>query len=574
MPNGSENTEQLIASALLAAGDIVYEWDLRTDSLRWSGNQASLDRFGDLVSITNGSALSARMTADDLMLRQQALESHFSTKEPMDCEYGLRRADGQFSWVHDRGAAEFENGRPICLRGVLRLIDQRKTREVKVGMFANYDLVSGQRSAEMLQDLLGNKISTAMRSRMSGAFLYVGIDHMSEVNIRYGQTVADRVLFEVGERLKRALRGGDVMGRIHGDRFGIVLSNCTATEMPMAADRFLRAVREQPFKVPEQDAELRIAVSIGGCNFPDYVRTVPDAISIAEDAMRSAKNSGRDRFHAYQPSEQDRLAMKRADEVGHFIINAVRNENIVFAFQPICDAQSCQPVFYESLLRVRRPDGSLAGAGDFVPDIERGGRMYVLDQRILEMAVEELRLYPDVRLAINISGLTACEPDWVRRAEALLRYSPDIASRLTVEITETAVLRNIMECARTIDAARDLGCQVALDDFGVANITYRELRALAVNLVKIDAMLVRGLHANPVNHGAIQQLIRIANDYNVQTVAEGIEDVRDLNLLQKLGVHYVQGYLLGQPSVDRPWLEQAASTETDNIVRVQNFNRT
>ena len=571
MSTDKDSIHNFVVAAFMAAGDVCYEWNLRTDELRWMGSPTSLEKFADLQALNTGSALSARMTADDLMLRQQALEAHFSTHQPMDCEYGLRRADGQFSWVHDRGAAEFENGRPVYLRGVLRLIDLRKAREVKVGMSANYDLISGQRSAEMLQDLLANKIATAMRSRMSGAFLYAGIDHMSEVNLRHGQDVANRILFEVGERLKRALRGGDVMGRIHGDRFGIILSNCTGAEMSMAAERFLKTVSSEPFKVPEEGSELNITISIGGCNFPDYVRTVPDATEIAEAAMQRAKNSGRNCFVAHQPNEDERLVMKRADEVGQVIINAVRDDNIVFAFMPICDAHSCEPVFYEALLRVRRPDGTLAGAGEFVPDIERGGRMYLLDQHILEMAVEELRQSPDVRLAINISGLTACEPDWIRRAEALLRYSPDIARRLTVEITETAVLRNITECARTIDAAKDLGCLVALDDFGVANITYRELRALAVNLVKIDAMLVSGLHNNPVNQSAIQQLIRIASDYNVQTVAEGIEDVRELQILQKMGVNYVQGYLLAQPTTERLWLKKPAEDST--IIRVSSFQQ-
>lgn len=566
MTDQPQDTQAFMTAALMAAGDVAYEWDLRTDRLRWSGHPSSIEKFGDLINIATGSALSSRMTADDLMLRQQALEVHFSTRQPMDCEYGLRRGDGEFSWVHDRGSAEFDNGRPVKLVGVLRLIDERKARDRKVGMSASYDLISGQRSAEMLQDLLGNKLATALRSKMSGAFLYAGIDHMSEINMRYGQQVADRMLFEVGDRLQRSLRGGDVMGRIHGDRFGIILSNCTSAEMAMAGDRFLKAISEQPFALPD-GSQVKMTISIGGCNFPDYVRTVPDAISIAEEAMRRAKASGRDRFVAHQATEEDRLSMKRADEVGQVIINAVRNDNLVFAFQPICDAHTCQPVFYESLLRVRRPDGTLAGAGEFVPDIERGGRMFVLDQRILEMAIDELKASPDVRLAINISGLTACEPDWIRRAEALLRHAPDVASRLTVEITETAVLRNITECARTIDAAKDLGCLVALDDFGVANITYRELRALAVNLVKIDAMLVRGLHNNPVNHGAIQQLIRIANDYNVQTVAEGIEDIRELQLLQRMGVRYVQGYLLAQPSVERPWLKPV----DENIIKLSSF---
>lgn len=559
----TDQKPDFMLAALFAAGDIAYEWDLRTDRMRWSGNPQSLAEFGDIINIQSGSALTSRMTADDLMLRQQALETHFASRQPIDCEYGLRRGDGEFTWVHDRGAAEFEEGRPTRIIGILRQIDERKEREMKVGMSANYDLVSGQRSAEMLQELLANKISTALRAKSSGAFLYAGIDHMSDINMRYGQAVADRVLFEVGDRIQRALRGGDVMGRIHGDRFGIVLSNCTPAEMAMAAERLLRAVRDNPIALPDHSV-LTMTVSIGGCNFPDYVRNVPEATRIAEEAMHRAKSAGRDCFVGYTPSEEDRASMKRADEVGQFVIQAIRNDNLVFAYQAICDSLTAEPVFYECLLRVRRADGTLAGAGDFIPDIERGGRMFVLDQRILEMAVVVLEECPGIRLAINISGITACEPDWIRRAEALLRYKPDVASRLTIEITETAVLRNITECARTISAAKDLGCLVALDDFGVANITYRELRALAVNLVKIDAMLVRGLHNNPVNYGAIQQLIRIAADYNVQTIAEGIEDIRELQLLQRMGVNYIQGYLFSKPEVERPWLKPI----DENIARI------
>lgn len=565
MTDAHTEQQSLLIAGLMASGDVAYEWDLRTDKLSWSASEDGLSKFGDIANITTGAALSARMTADDLMLRQQALETHFSTKAPMDCEYGVRRTDGQFSWVHDRGAAVFEQGRPVRLLGILRLVDQRKARDVKLGMAASFDLISGQHSAEALQDYLANKIATAQRSKMSGAFLYVGIDYMSEVNIRHGQEIADRVLFEVGERIQRALRGGDVMGRIHGDRFGIVLSNCTPMEMSLAADRFLRVVRDTPFHITGH-GDVTITVSIGGCNFPDFVRTVPEAMKLAETVMRKAKDQGRNRFVAHQPDEAERLLMKRADEIGQMIIQAVRNNNLTFAFQPIVETESGKVAYYEGLLRIRNPDGQITGAGEFVPDIERGGRMYVLDQRILEMAVEELRQNPTLKLAINISGLTACEPDWIRRAEALLRFAPEIAARMVVEITETAALRNITACARTIDAAKDLGCQVALDDFGVANITYRELRALAVHIVKIDASLVRNLYQNPVNHGAIQQLVRIAGDYNVATVAEGIEDVRDLHILQRLNVKYVQGYLLGQPSIERPWLKE----EQDKILKFPN----
>ncbi len=553
LPSAHETPDALMTAAVLAAGDVAYVWNLKTDQIHWAGSPTSMALLGEPASIATGTLLAARMSADDQMARQQALEVHLSTGQPLDCEFAIRRPDGLFSWVHERATAALDNGRPVKITGLMRLIDNRKARDVKVGMSANYDPISGQRSSEMLQDLLANKIATAMRSRMSGAFLYAGIDHMSDVNADHGEESANRVLFEVGERLKRALRSGDVMGRIDGDRFGLVLSNCTATEMSMAAERFLNAIRSEPFLLPNHPP-IHLTISIGGCNFPDFVRTVPDAIGIAEGAMRRAKDNGRNQFVAYQPSETERLQMKRADEVGQRVITAVRQNNLVFAFQPIFHAHDMSIAFYESLLRISQPDGTLVGAGEFVPDIERGGRMSLLDLRILEMGIEELQANPNVELAINISGLTACEPDWIRRAEALLRYSPDIAARLVVEITETAVLRSITECARTIDGARDLGCKVALDDFGVANITYRELRALPVDHVKIDALLVRDLHNNPVNQAAVQQLIRIAGDYNVKCVAEGIEDQRDLDLLKKMGVHYLQGYLLGKPSTNRPWL--------------------
>jgi EAL domain-containing protein (putative c-di-GMP-specific phosphodiesterase class I) len=207
-------------------------------------------------------------------------------------------------------------------------------------------------------------------------------------------------------------------------------------------------------------------------------------------------------------------------------------------------------------------DGTIAPAGSFIPVVEQTGLMRLLDRRVLEMAMGELTRWPDVRLAINISGLTAGDPSWLRALSGTLKTRPDLAKRLTVEITETVAIQDIDETAKFVAQVRELGCRVSLDDFGAGYTSFRNLKAIAVDSVKIDGSFVRGVANNVDNQLFIRTLLGLADGFGLETVAECVESVQEAQHLARKGVKLLQGYLFGTPSVERPWL---ANLDLDKI---------
>jgi EAL domain-containing protein (putative c-di-GMP-specific phosphodiesterase class I) len=198
-------------------------------------------------------------------------------------------------------------------------------------------------------------------------------------------------------------------------------------------------------------------------------------------------------------------------------------------------------------------DGRTVAAGAFVAAIEQMGFIRVIDRYVLETAVEEIASHPGFCLGINISGLTATDRAWLRAVTAMLKDKPEIANRVLVEITETAALHDLEESARFVASLRDLGCRVALDDFGAGFTSLRHLQALAVDTVKIDGSFVRNLTQSEDNQIFLRHLVGLANTLGLQTVAEMVETAEEADILRHEGVAFLQGYYFGKPTLDKPW---------------------
>src|SRR5262249_18874644 len=212
------------------------------------------------------------------------------------------------------------------------------------------------------------------------------------------------------------------------------------------------------------------------------------------------------------------------------------------------------------LLRMRSRDGQIVPAGDFVPILEQLGFIRLIDRYVLDKALAELAEHPDVRLGFNISGLTAADRPWLRALTSQLRDRPEIASRVIVEITETAALYDIEESARFVSALRQAGCSVALDDFGAGHTSLRHLQSLAVDTVKIDGSFIHNLSGSPENQVFLRHLLGLAKGFGFHTVAEGVTTAEDAAILRREGVGLLQGHHFGHPTLDRPWLEVPRAT--------------
>ncbi|MBP5858312.1 GGDEF and EAL domain-containing protein [Marivibrio halodurans] len=540
-------------AALSASGDLAYIWNLIEDRIDWAGNLVDIFGPGTERSVADGEAFNERINAEDLARRLKILNEHISTGAPYDCEYRIRREDGSFIWVHDRGRVEADGpeGEPARLAGTLRVITRRKQAESLLEHRANYDELTGHLNKTRLREALQNAISYNHRYRVSGGYLAVGIDKLSMINDGYGHETADAAIIAAGQRIERGLRVTDIIGRIGGDRFGIVLAQCDADGLARTAQKILESFRTAPLETAA--GPLRMTVSIGGVAIPGFIRTAQDAMTGAESALQDAKTAGRNCFVPYEMSAEQRERQRRNIETGEDVLRALDEGRIVLAYQPVVCARTRETRYYETLLRMYDEAGSLRSAGEFVPILEKLGLIRLLDLRALELAAADLRRYPEIALAVNVSSMTVIDPSWMRTLMGLVKSSRSLAERLTIEITETAALEDFDVTARFISTVRDLGCKVALDDFGSGYTSFRHMKSLTVDVVKIDGAFVTDIAHNQDNQLFVRTLLGLAEGFGLKTVAECIESEEDARILTREGADFLQGWHLGRPDVAPAW---------------------
>lgn len=249
---------------------------------------------------------------------------------------------------------------------------------------------------------------------------------------------------------------------------------------------------------------------------------------------------------------------------------ALRDGRLLFAFQPVVCAATGKVDYFECLLRMREPEGSIVAGGEFITIIEQLGSIGLIDGYVLEQTVQELANYPEIRLGLNISSLTACDERWLRSLILMMRGRPDLARRLIVEITETAALQDVEEAARFVDALHGVGCRVALDDFGAGHTSLRQLQTLGVDTVKIDGSLIRNISDHEEKRLVLHHLLALIKSFGFTTVAEGIENAEDAAMVRAEGFGYLQGYHLGLPTIGRSWLgvvpDKAATIDESEFV--------
>ena len=232
------------------------------------------------------------------------------------------------------------------------------------------------------------------------------------------------------------------------------------------------------------------------------------------------------------------------------MVRALNDRRMILALQPIVTSRSHEPELYECLLRMKRLDGTIASASEFIPVAEQFGLAKLVDHRALELAIELLSSAPDIKLALNVSAATATDPQWLQGLEAY-RQGTGLTERLTIEITETAAISDLQETAKFVAALKALGCRVALDDFGAGYTSFRNLRLLGVDMVKIDGSFIQNLGAQAEDELFVRTLIDLAKSFGITTVGEWVGDEKTAKILEKAGVSYMQGYFFGAPELTK-----------------------
>jgi diguanylate cyclase (GGDEF)-like protein len=545
------------ASDILAAlGQAVFAWDIASDAIVW-GEQVSAIFPGIPAERLATGAEFARLIEPAQSLRTAALAQtsavHGADGTPYRVEYGVRMsAADPVVWIEETGRwFAGPDGRPVRAIGSVRINNERHARDEELTKLARLDPLTGELNRSHLIAALAEAIEETTRFRSTAAFMLVGIDHLARVNEAFGFDVADAVILDVATRIRARLRGGDVLGRFSGNKFGLILKNCTVDDMNVAAERFLAGIRDEV--VPTKSGPVSVTASIGAVSVPRYARNTDEAVNRAHETLDTAKQRRVGSFAAWRPDAardaQRRVNIRVTDE----IVTALNERRIKLAYEPVVAALSRECAFHECLVRMDQGDGQVLLAPDIVPVAERLGLIRLVDHRVLELVVAELAAAPDICLSLNISPDTTMDPDWWAGIESLMRAHPGVAERLIVEITETVAIQDIDDVRGFVTRLKNFGSRIAIDDFGAGYTSFRNLRKLGVDIVKIDGAFVQNITRSADDRAFVQTLIDLARRLDIKTVAEWVQDEEAANMLRDWGCDYIQGRLIGLASADRPW---------------------
>jgi len=551
---GQANEAERLRLAFIGAGEAVFDWFIADDRIMWDGADLVLHHHPDPSRLESGQAFRAWLSPS----ARGELLSFVDESSPADPVFTLEFATGSgdaTEWYEIRALRMLgPNGRTERVIGVLRPITEQKSKLRRLSYLAAYDELTGLLNRTRLREELSRLMMEASAANSPCVYVVAAIDDLAIINETYGFGIADEVIVASGKRLAQSLHGSDVIGRIAGNKFGMVLAESGEEELSLAVKRLQAAVSG---KVIETHlGPVSATVSIGAVRLPEGVETSQEAMLRAEEALGRAKSSGRNSFEIYTPSEPRESRRRRLMTVADEIISALDDRRLIFAYQPIVDVKTRQAEHHECLLRLARKDGTITPAGEFIPDAETLGLIRLLDRRALEMAVAQLHTHPGLKLSINVSGTAAHDQSWLQSFIDYVFGNREVAERMTVELTETASLHTFEDNACFITRLRDMGCRVAIDDFGAGYTSFRNLHMLRVDLVKIDGSYVQNLSRSPDNQLFVRTLVELAQNFQLKTVAEWVGSEEDAQLLAGFGVDYIQGFYCGVPDIAPDWMSQ------------------
>ncbi len=429
---------------------------------------------------------------------------------------------------------------------LIRPADEDANAVAGMWQMAQYDPLTGLPNRELLRDRMEQAIHSARR--LDHAYLgvlFVDLDRFKKVNDTYGHAAGDAVLVEAATRLRECLRESDTVARLGGDEFVVLLCNLRGTEdTAIVAERILDACA-RPIVVG--DNVFQISASVGVAVWPTDGQSVNELLQNADMAMYSSKGEGRNTMRFYDAQMNEKAQARATVEAE--LKEALRDGNFVLHYQPQFCANSNRIIGAEALIRWCHPTRGLIPPSSFIRFAEETNLITPIGDWVLKEAVQQGRRWKDMglnlRVAVNLSG-RQFDDSLPERVSDVLAASGFPAALLELELTESFLVSDTEKAARILHALRDLGVRVALDDFGTGWSSLNYLKNFPVDTLKIDRSFI-GTTANDFDGRIVRAILAIAREFNLTTLAEGVETDEQLSKLHDLGCDAWQGFLLSSP---------------------------
>jgi diguanylate cyclase (GGDEF)-like protein len=461
-----------------------------------------------------------------------------------------------------------------------RLTDEELARrEEELSFLATHDPLTGLPNRTLILDRVEQMLARSRRSQTPVAALFVDLDNFKSINDTLGHSAGDELLRAVAARLDGVVRATDALGRLGGDEFVVVSEELSLAAGPeLIAERLLDALK-QPFKLGA-DKQTRVTVTASVGIAAGEHTSAEDLLRDADIAMYRAKWDGKNRHVVFESGMQGTVQSRMELEMD--LREALENSEFFLAYQPTIDLRDMSPNGVEALIRWEHPTRGVVQPDDFIPLLEETGLIVDVGKWVLEEACRQgakwrAAGYP-IGMAVNVSGRQLDTDQLIVDVEAALAHSGLEPAALTIEITETTLMRNIEETARRLAQVKALGVRIAIDDFGTGYSSLAHLQRFPVDALKIDRSFILGLKNNLEGETLIHTLVQLGKSLAIETLAEGIEQQQELSLLRGENCDSGQGFLFARPldvadteKFLRNWAENATTenTTTENTTPEQ-----
>lgn len=456
---------------------------------------------------------------------------------------------------HSAAPVRDRKGRVLGAVLVFRDVTERRRLQQEIKYRASHDALTSLCNRHVFEEALTKLLRDRRSASHRSALLYIDLDHFKIVNDTHGHAVGDALLRQVAQRMRGWVREADLVARIGGDEFGVILADCTVPEAQRRAETVLVDLSERPFHV-NGDSFL-IGASIGVVALDRDIKDLEQALNMADTACYLAKGGGGGSVHVYEDRDRDvRIGDSEMQWVTRLdqVLQSGKLELYGQEIRPLGSNPELQR-HCELLVRVHDEAGREVPTGRFIKATERYGLIGALDRWVCERAIAILRDWPKGKappgiVDINIAASSLGDPEFLQFVREQLSAGGIGSGKICFEISEAAAVANLEKTKAFIREVHDLGCAVSIDDFGGSKVSFSYLRELGVDYLKIDRSLVAQVATDPFQYTIVNAIHRIGVVARIPSIAKGVEQPEALAVLRKIGVRYGQGVAMHQPE---PW---------------------
>jgi diguanylate cyclase (GGDEF)-like protein len=402
-----------------------------------------------------------------------------------------------------------------------------------------------------IMQALEQEINNCTTGSKTGGLLYICLDNFPIVISSQGGDYAEEIITGLISEIAKIIKKNDVITRHDRNHLNILLKDCAPADIKEIALRIHTII--QNYGCTNSLEPIQLIGTIGSVDFPGTSANAKDALNKAYIALNDAQELHK-HYVAYKNEEKHETESKNQMILASYLQNAFLSNKLRLAFQPIINSKTGEVAYYESLLRIINGDGSTSSAGPFIPIAEKMGFIDAIDIMVFKMVIDELVKSPTLKLSVNVSNASTNNSKWLSTATKLLDDEA-IASRLVIEITETAEQRDIKRVSNFVATLQERGCKIALDDFGTGYTSFSQLKSLPVDIIKIDGSFVRDIAHNDKNRFFVKTLMEFSKNFELDAVAEFVENEETAEILKSMDVGYLQGNYFSPAVTYRDWID-------------------